>query len=123
LVDTAVQTYGRVDVLINNAGLVATVAPRSDLEAARKHGIRLLSAEGDLHYQGSNLYGSPAEIGEDDLVIISINDRPAPVIRVAVDKSAGGRVRWKPSHNDHLLAAGHFCLHWSGASHFLHCLN
>ena len=45
---------------------------RSDLEAARKHGIRLLSAEGDLHYQGSNFYGSSAEIGEVDLAIISI---------------------------------------------------
>lgn len=45
---------------------------RSDLEAARKHGIRLLSAEGDLHYHGSSFYGSSAEIGKVDLVIISI---------------------------------------------------
>jgi 2-dehydropantoate 2-reductase len=45
---------------------------RSDLEAARKQGIRLLSAESDLLYSGSNFYGSPSEIGEVDLAVISV---------------------------------------------------
>jgi 2-dehydropantoate 2-reductase len=45
---------------------------RSDLEAARKQGIRLLSAESDLFYSGTNFYESSSEIGEVDLVVISV---------------------------------------------------
>jgi 2-dehydropantoate 2-reductase len=59
-------------IKLATGGLNVHFLLRSDLEAARKHGIRLLSAEGDLHYQESSFYGSPAEIGEVDLVVISI---------------------------------------------------
>ena len=53
-------------------GLDVRFLLRSDLETARKQGIRLLSAKGDLHYAGSSFYGSSSEIAEVDLVVISI---------------------------------------------------
>jgi 2-dehydropantoate 2-reductase len=59
-------------IKLATGGLDIRFLLRSDLEAARKHGIRLLSAEGDLHYHGRSFYGSSEEIGEVDLVLISI---------------------------------------------------
>src|SRR6202011_4194109 len=59
-------------IKLATGGLDIRFLLRSDLETARKQGIRLLSADGDLHYAGSSFYGSSAEIGEVDLVLISI---------------------------------------------------
>jgi 2-dehydropantoate 2-reductase len=45
---------------------------RSDLEAARKRGVKLLSKEGDLVFQSDRFYGSSSAIGPVDLVIIGL---------------------------------------------------
>ena len=62
-------------------GLDVRFLLRSDLQTARKQGIRLLSAEGDLHHAGSRFYGSSAEIGEVDLVVITLKATANPALR------------------------------------------
>jgi 2-dehydropantoate 2-reductase len=45
---------------------------RSDFSAAHRHGIRVLSKEGDITLQGGHFYQSTSEIGPVDLVIVSL---------------------------------------------------
>ena len=59
-------------VKLATGGLDIRFLLRTDLEMARKQGIRLLSTEGDLHYSGRRFYGSSHEIGQVDLAVISI---------------------------------------------------
>jgi 2-dehydropantoate 2-reductase len=45
---------------------------RSDLEAVRRNGLTIRSKDGDFHLPGVNAYGSPAEIGPCDTVLIAM---------------------------------------------------
>jgi 2-dehydropantoate 2-reductase len=62
---------------------------RSDLEVARRRGIKILSREGDIHFQGDRFYASSEEIGPVDLVIISLKTTNNEALRYILPPLTG----------------------------------
>ncbi|MBC2607744.1 2-dehydropantoate 2-reductase [Pelagicoccus albus] len=58
--------------LLQNAGQEVAFLMRSDLEKAKKTGIRVVSGTGELHLSEVQVSGEASEIGICDLVIVSI---------------------------------------------------
>lgn len=54
---------------------------RSGLELARREGVRVKSPDGDLHLAEPAVFGSTAEIGTVDLVIISLKVIDNPILK------------------------------------------
>ncbi|HEX8373164.1 MAG TPA: 2-dehydropantoate 2-reductase [Chthoniobacterales bacterium] len=64
---------------------------RSDLETVRKSGLQIISPDGDLHLHNVPAFGSTAEIGEVDLVIIALKTTANDALRELLPPLLGSK--------------------------------
>jgi 2-dehydropantoate 2-reductase len=57
---------------------------RSDFAHVKRHGLRLLSKQGDVHLQGLNCYETAEAIGPCDLVIIALKNTANAVLETVI---------------------------------------